>query len=56
MSKNWIADATRKKGKLHRNLGVPQDRKIPEATLDAAAKRKGVVGREARAAKNMRKK
>jgi len=33
MGKNWIADATSKKGALHRALHVPIGKKIPEKTL-----------------------
>ena len=40
-------------GKLHRELGVPQGKKIPKAKLDAAAKKGGEVGRDARYAKNV---
>lgn len=35
---NWIAGATKNKGALHRNLGVPQGEKIPAKKLQAAAK------------------
>ena len=38
MAKNWIAGATKNKGALHRNLGVPEGQKIPEAKLAAGAK------------------
>lgn len=34
---NWIAGATQNKGALHRELGVPQGKKIPAAKLSAAA-------------------
>jgi len=30
---NWIAGATKKKGALHRALGVPSDEKIPAKKL-----------------------
>lgn len=36
-SKNWIAGAVGSgKGKLHRNLGVPEGKRIPEKKLMAA--------------------
>ncbi len=54
MAKNWIAGATKNKGALHRNLGVPEGEKIPAAKLAAAAKRPGVVGKEARLAKTLK--
>lgn len=33
---NWIAGATRNKGALHRDLGVPEGQKIPPARIEAA--------------------
>lgn len=36
VSKNWIADAVKKPGQLHRDLGVPQGEKIPAGKLTAA--------------------
>ena len=37
-SGNWIAGAIKHKGALHRELGVPQGKKIPAKKLAAAAK------------------
>lgn len=37
MSKNWISGATKNKGALHRNLGVPEGQKIPASKLAAGA-------------------
>ncbi len=56
MAKNWIDKALTKQGKgaLHRNLGVPEGKKIPAAKITAAAKRPGVVGKEARLAKTLK--
>ncbi len=34
--KFWIAGATKNKGALHRNLGVPEGEKIPEKKLEKA--------------------
>jgi hypothetical protein len=48
--KNWIKGAIKRKGQLHRDLGVPQGQKIPRSKIRAAAKRKGAVGRRARLA------
>lgn len=53
MSKNWIAGATRNKGGLHRSLGVPAGKKIPESKVRAAAKKSGKVGKEARLAETL---
>jgi hypothetical protein len=38
MAKNWIAGATKNKGALHRELGVPAGKKIPAKKLAKAAK------------------
>jgi|GEM_PF-932633 len=35
---NWIADATKNKGGLHRSLGVPEGEKISEKKLKKAEK------------------
>lgn len=55
MAKNWIAGATKNKGALHRALGVKQGTKIPASKLNAAAKKKGKVGKQARLAKTLKK-
>jgi len=34
---NWIAGATKNKGALHRELGVPEGQKIPASKIRAAA-------------------
>jgi hypothetical protein len=33
---HWIAGATKHKGALHRNLGVPEGQKIPDAKIKSA--------------------
>ncbi len=53
--KKWIAKATKNKGALHRALGVPADEKIPKTKLNAAAKKEGKLGKEARLAKTLAK-
>jgi hypothetical protein len=53
-TKNWIAGATKNKGALHKNLGVPQGEKIPAKKLAAAAKQSGKVGKEARLAQTLK--
>ena len=35
---NWIKGAIKHPGALHRELGVPQGKKIPEAKLEKAEK------------------
>lgn len=52
--KKWIAGAIGKPGALHRELGVKAGRKIPAATLAAAAKKGGVEGKRARLAQTLR--
>lgn len=55
MSKKFIAKAIKKPGALHKELGVPKDKKIPEKKLDAAAKKGGKLGERARFAKTLEK-
>ena len=37
MAKKWIAGAIKHPGALHKELGVPKGKKIPEKKLEAAA-------------------
>ena len=46
----WIQKAIKKPGALHRDLGVPEDDKIPKSKIKAAAKEGGKVGQRARLA------
>ena len=57
MPSNWIQKAIKPadKGKLHKNLGVALDKKIPASKLDKAAKAKGKLGQQARLAKTLKK-
>jgi hypothetical protein len=50
---NWIKGAIKHPGALHRELGVPQGQKIPQAKIAAAAKKGGVLGRRARFAETL---
>lgn len=50
MSEKWIQKAIKKPGALHKELGVPADKKIPEKKLEKAAEAKGKEGRRARLA------
>ncbi len=54
MAGNWIQGAIGKPGALHKQMGVKEGDKIPEAALDAAAKKPGKLGRRARLAKTLR--
>lgn len=51
----WIAQATQNKGGLHRSLGVPEGKNIPESMVEHAASQGGKVGRQARLAITLRK-
>lgn len=53
-TKNWIKDAIKKPGALHKDLGVPTGKKIPSSKLAAAAKKPGKVGRRARLAETLK--
>jgi len=51
----WVSKAfSKNKGKLHRELGVPQGEKIPAKKLAKAAKAGGSLGKEARLAETAR--
>lgn len=54
--KKWIQKAInpKKKGQLHKDLGVPKDDVIPVSKLKAAAKKGGKVGQRARMALNLK--
>ncbi len=49
--KKWIAGAIKRPGALHQKLGVPQGENIPPAKVNVAAKKGGLLGKEARFAK-----
>lgn len=53
--KKWIAGAINPahKGLLHKELGVPQGKKIPAKKLSAATSQPGAVGKRARLAKTL---
>jgi hypothetical protein len=53
--KKWVKGAIKKPGQLHRDLGVPQGKKIPAKKLAAAKKRGGKVGQRARLAGTLKK-
>lgn len=52
---HWIKDAIKKPGALHKELGVPEGKKIPAKKLNAAAKAPGKEGKRARLAKTLEK-
>lgn len=51
----WIQGMHMKKGALHKELGVPQGKKIPEAKLKAAEKKGGKEGKRAHLAETLKK-
>jgi hypothetical protein len=55
MATKWIQKAIKKPGQLHRDLGVPQGKKIPAAKIAAAAAKGGKVGQRARLAQTLSK-
>lgn len=52
--KKWIQGMHMKKGALHKELHVPEGKKIPAKKLDAAAKKPGVEGKRARLAETLK--
>lgn len=50
----WIAEAIKKPGALHKELGVKAGEKIPAKKLAAAAKKPGIEGRRARLAETLK--
>ena len=54
MAKNWIAGAIKKPGALHKEMGVPEGKKIPAKKLAAAAKKGGKLGQRARLAETLK--
>lgn len=53
--KYWIKSAIKHPGSLRKALGVKKGQKIPAKKLNAAAKKKGKIGKKARLAKTLRK-
>jgi hypothetical protein len=50
----WIQGAIKHPGALHKQLGVPKSKKIPEKMLKAAEKKGGVEGRRAHLAETLK--
>lgn len=53
--KKWIQGAIKHPGALHKELGVPMGKKIPEKKLKAAEKKPGKEGQRARLAETLKK-
>ena len=54
MAKKFIKEAIKHPGALHKELKVPEGKKIPETKLKAAAKKPGKIGRRARLAETLK--
>lgn len=52
---NWIKSAIKKRGQLHKDLGVPVNKTIPTKKLKEAAKKGGKIGKRARLAQTLKK-
>lgn len=53
MAKNWIASAISKPGALHKQMGIPDGKKIPAGKLERAADKGGKLGERARLAETL---
>ena len=53
--KKWIDKAIKKPGALHKQLGIPQGKKISSKTLARAAGAPGKLGQRARLAEKLKK-
>lgn len=51
---NWIKGAIKHPGALHKDLGVPQGKKIPASKLRVAESKGGKVGKRARLAETLK--
>lgn len=51
----WIQKAIKKPGALHKQLGVPEGKKIPASKLETAAEKGGKLGKRARLAQTLKK-
>lgn len=50
----WISSAIKHPGALHKELGVPEGKDIPDKKLDRAAKAGGKLGQRARLAETLK--
>lgn len=50
----WIQGAIKHPGALHKELGVPMGKKIPQSKLSKAAKAGGKLGKRARLAETLK--
>jgi hypothetical protein len=52
---DWIREAVKNRGSLHKQLGIKQGKNIPDALIARAAKKKGKLGKRARLAQTLSK-
>ncbi len=52
--KKWIQSAIKSPGALHKELGVPEGKKIPAKKLEKAAKKTGKIGQRAKLAETLK--
>lgn len=50
----WIQKAIKKSGALHKEMGIPEGKKIPAKKLAKAAKAGGKLGKRARLAETLK--
>lgn len=55
MDKKWIQSAIKKPGALHKEMEIPEGKKIPAKKLAKAAKAGGKLGKRARLAETLKK-
>lgn len=55
MAEKFIQKAIKKPGALHKQLGIPEGKKIPAKKLAKAAKAPGKLGQRARLAETLKK-
>ena len=55
MAEKWIQKIGMKKGALHKEMGIPEGKKIPKKKLVAAAKKPGKEGKRANLAITLEK-
>jgi hypothetical protein len=55
MAEKWIQGAIKHPGALHKELGIPEDKKIPASKLMKAEHASGKLGKRARLAATLKR-
>jgi hypothetical protein len=55
VDEKFIQKSIKRPGALHKSLGVPMDKKIPEKKIKVAEKKPGKLGQRARFAETLKK-